>query len=189
MAEMNHIEKLEKLDACDPAVKFARGFKSLNAAWQACERGDWLLWYAGKMSGDPGSAARKKLVLCACECARLALPFAGKNEAVAREAIETAESWARGEGATLDDVWDAAGAASRAADAAISASFAAFAAAEAAVAACRAAVAASCASCAADAASRAAFAADVAGAADAATLKKCADIVRKHYPRLPRKRR
>jgi len=33
-----------------------------DAAWAACERGDWMLWWLGRMSGPPGSPLRRALV-------------------------------------------------------------------------------------------------------------------------------
>jgi hypothetical protein len=67
------LKKLEKLRPCSHALDWAKGFDTAQAAWDACERGDWMLWLLGKKAGKPGSAKRKKLVLAACKCARLAL--------------------------------------------------------------------------------------------------------------------
>jgi hypothetical protein len=50
-------------------------YADLQSAWCACELGDWMIWYAGKRSGAQGSEGRNNLVLAACQCARLALPF------------------------------------------------------------------------------------------------------------------
>jgi hypothetical protein len=174
-------DALAELRACEEAVTWAKGYGSLDAAWAACERGDWMLWLAGRLGGPPESGQRKTLVLCACACARLALPYVPTGETRPLAAIETAERWARGE-ATLDEVRVA-----RRAAAAYAASAAA-AAADAAAADAAAAYAA-----AADAA--AAYAADAAAAyaAKAAArkikraevLKQCANIVRKYYPKCP----
>ena len=123
---------LQSIGACREAVDYVRTgkFRTLSAAWEVCPRGDWLLWYAGKMSGPPESEGRKKLVLAACECARLALPHAKSPAALA--CIEAAEKWARGE-ATIEQVQAArravsyadAAAAAAAADAAAAAAAAA----------------------------------------------------------------
>jgi len=153
--------ELRDLRACDEAVKWAAGFASLEAAWAACERGDWMLWWAGRVARHPESESRKLLVIAACDCAEKALAIfeakrPGDNRP--RKAIETAQRWARGEvGVTLDEV--------RAAAAAAYAAYAADAAAY--------------------AADAAAYAADAAYAAYA--LKDCADIVRRHYPLPPRR--
>ena len=213
--------------------------------WAACQDGVAMFKALAKQAGPPGSASRRPLVLAACACARLALPYVRKGETRPLAAIEMAERWANGkEGVTLEqvnvaaDAAHAAAAAARAAyaaEAAASASSAdaasasssaavrvssavaatAFAASAdaASAAAVRAADAASAADAAATAAANAAAAfaayaasatvgyagdaaiaaANAAAAADAATfaaarkrvVRKCADIVRRHYPELP----
>ena len=174
---MKHIDKLNKLDACGEAVRFAGKFKSGQSAWDNSVRGDWMLWLVGKTSGKPMSVKRKNLVLCACECARLALKYVPKGEDRPLKCIETAEAWARGD-ASYDDLIKARRAAYDA-TASASASFASYASYAASYAAY-------------EAASYAAYAASAAydaAAYDAAyvtkTLKECADIVRKHYPKVP----
>ena len=155
---MKHIDKLNKLGACNEAVEWAKEMKNGQAAWDNCERGDWMLWLAGKTAGKPKSVKRKKLVLCACECARLALKYVPKGEDRPLKCIETAEAWARGE-ASYDDLVEARRAASASAYASAS-----------------------------DAAAYAAsaYAASAYAAAYVTkTLKECADIVRKHYPKVP----
>ena len=164
--EPEYIARIRLLRACPEALRWCAQHASLAAAWAACERGDWMLWLLGKLAGPPKSDSRKALVLAACECARLALPCVSADEERPLKAIETAESWARGE-ASMDDLraaaYDAAAAAAAdAADAAAdAAAYAAYAAAD------------------------AADAADAAAYARARTLTQCADIVRKHYPAPP----
>ena len=102
---------LTKLGACPEAVKWA-GRKTHKKAWGTCQRGDWLLWIAGKLNVD-----RKKLVLAACGCARTALKYVPEGEDRPRIAIETAEAWIKGE-ATIEQVRTAAYAATNAAYAA-----------------------------------------------------------------------
>jgi len=99
---------LTKLGACTEAVKWA-GRKTHKKAWGTCQRGDWLLWIAGKLNVD-----RKLLVLAACGCARTALKYIPAGEDRPRIAIETAEAWTRGE-ATIGQVRTAAAAARAAA--------------------------------------------------------------------------
>lgn len=109
-----HILLLRKLNACEDAVTFASNYDTLQAAWDACPRGDWLLWFAGKMAGPPEGEGR--LVLAACECARQALPIFEKrypDDKRPRVCIETAEKWARGE-ATIEEVRKARNAAAAA---------------------------------------------------------------------------
>ena len=121
-----HIKYLKKLGACSVAVDWAKQYDSLQEAWDVCERGDWMLWLKGAQPDCP----RQELVLAACECARLALPYVPDGETRPLAAIETAEDWARGGKSTLEQVRNAANAA-YAATAAANAAFAAFAAANA----------------------------------------------------------
>ena len=105
-------DALRRMAACTEAIAWCKRQVTLAAAWVACERGDWMLWLLGRLlAGPPESASRKRLVLAACACARLALPHVRKGEERPRMAIETAERWARDDGATLDEVRDAAAAA------------------------------------------------------------------------------
>jgi len=188
MSTTTPIQQLAKVGACSGAVAFVRDgkYKTLQAAWDACPRGEWLLWWAGKKSGEPESAKRKKLVLASCECAREVLPFFEKrypDDKRVRECMETAEKWAEGEdGVTIEMVREkrrdayAAAAAAAWADAAHAA--------HAAYAAC-----AAYAAFTGDAgdAAYAAYAAADAAAADRTEMRlRCANIVRKHYPKVPR---
>jgi hypothetical protein len=191
---------LDRLAACKSARAFAKDYPDLETAWLACERGDWLLWFAAKRG-----VKRETLVLAACECARLALPHTKDPRVLA--CIETAEKWCRGEATMYELVAArraaAAAYAAAAADAADAASAAAaYAAADADAAADAASAAYAYAAAAADAAADAAAAAAAAAyaaaayaaaaaayaAADAArksTFKQCAEIARKHFPTLP----
>ena len=159
---------LTKLGACTEAVKWA-GRKTHKKAWGTCQRGDWLLWIAGKLNVD-----RKLLVLAACGCARTALKYIPVGEDRPRIAIETAEAWTRGE-ATIDQVRTAAHAAAAYADAAHAAT--AYAADAAHAAAAYAAAAYAVAAHAVAACAAAAYAAVL-----AAARKDIADIVRKIIP-------
>jgi hypothetical protein len=183
--------QLVALGACPDAIRWARNYPTFDAAWSACERGDWLLWYACRVSGGPESESRRRVVLAACDCAELALPtyerrYPGDNRP--RRAIETARRWARGEaGITLSDVHAASDSAYAASDSAYAA--AAYAAAYSAHAASDSAYAASD-STYASAAYAAAYSAHAAAYSAAAAarnemLRTCADIVRRHYPTPP----
>jgi len=144
-------DALARLGACSEAVEWALGYASLSEAWAACERGDRMLWLAGRVSGEVGSPERRRLTLAACGCARIALPYVPAGEGRPLECIETAERYGHGDpGVTLEMVQAAA----RAAEAAAAEAAAAGAAAEAAT-------------------------------AWAAMLRRCADIVREHYPEPP----
>jgi len=169
---------LSKLSVCSDARVFCRGHKTIKAAWLACERGDWLLWFAGKLDID-----RKVLVFVACQCARLVL----KNTTDKRvlKCIEITERWTA-DNAMIEEMITARRDAADAADAAAYAAYAYAAAAAAAYAAAAdaadaaAAYAAYAAAAAADAAAYAA--ADAADATRKETLKICADLVRKYIP-------
>ena len=168
-----YILKIKKLGACEEAVKAAHEYKTSQELWDDCERGDWMLWLIGKLSGEAGSEKRKPLVLTACKCARLALKYIPKDELRPLKAIEIAEKWAKGEASlqeAKDAFYTADAAAFYAADAAAAAAF------YAANAAFYAAAAA------ADAAFYAAAAASYADIVREKTLAKCAEIVRKDYP-------
>jgi len=130
--------ELEALHACGDAVEWASQYKGARQrAWEQCERPDWMLWYLGKKV-NAGAFDRKRLVLAACACARTSLKFVPEGENRPLKAIETAESWARGEGGvTLADVKLAYAAVATAAvaayaAAAVAAAYAAYAAADAA---------------------------------------------------------
>jgi hypothetical protein len=162
-----HLDALIKLGACGGAVAWFADRPTPQAAWNEVMRGDWMLWLCGRLSGEVGSRARKKLVLCVCECARLALPHTEDARVLA--CIETAERYVRGK-ATLAEV--------RATYAASTVAYAACAA-SAAYAAYSASSVAYSAACVAHAASSV--------AARKTTLRECAAIVRKHYPEYPLK--
>ena len=156
--------------ACPEAVTWARQYPTIEAAWAACDRGDWMLWWIERVGrGESGSDERRRLVAVACRCARLALPHVQGGEDRPRLAIETAERWAAGDPqitpamvlAAAGAAWAAAWAAGAAGDAA-GAAWAAWAA---------------------RAAAGAARAA--AGAAEADILRRCADLVRAEYPAPP----
>ena len=95
--------------ACREARVWLATQSDPRAAWEACERADWMIWYARRRDVDP-----KAFVRIACDCARTALPFVPEGENRPRLAIEAAERWMRGE-ATIDEVRDAANAAANAA--------------------------------------------------------------------------
>ena len=113
MTTMHWTEALVKLKACEEAVKWAKGYPSLQAAWDVCERGDWILWLAGRVAGPPDSDSRRKLVDAAVRCARLALPYAGKAKEICDRTRCVVEAYLRGE-ASLADTRAAADAAAAA---------------------------------------------------------------------------
>ena len=193
--------QLKAIGACKEAVLWAKDYKTLRSAWEACERVDWMLWLCAKMEGKKGWSTRQQIVLVACDCAELVLPIYEKkypDDKRVRNCIEVTREWANGK-ATIEEVRQARRAAYAAADAAYAAAAAAaaYAAADAAAAAAAyaAAAAADAAYAAADAAAAdAAYAAADAAAADAdaaarlRTYKQCAEFCRKRLaiPKHPR---
>jgi hypothetical protein len=189
---------LAQRHACWEALEWLQE-RDAATAWSECPRGDWLLWWAAKVGVE-----RKVVVLAACACARLALPYVAAGELRPLKDIETAEAWYSGEAslgdvrAAYDAAYDAAYAADASAYAAAAIAYAAHAAAHAAAdaayaaAAADAAYAAYAAAYAADAsaydaayaaiayaaAHAAAYAAYDADAARQKTHQQCADIVR-----------
>ena len=173
-------ERFVPATACGEALEWLRSLDhdDPQRAWEECERGDWMLWLAGWYAGEPGSDARRPLVLATTDCAALGLPVwdaYAPDDDRPRVAIETARRWARGEeGVTLDDVRRAAYAAYAAYAAAAYAAYAAYAAS---------------AYDAYDAYAAAAYAAYAAAAyapERIRILRECAVIVRRYYPTYPR---
>jgi hypothetical protein len=202
-----HIMQLKRLHACADAVAFAKDFPDLQSAWDACERGDWMLWLVGKtINCPPWSEGRKPLLACALDCAGT-IEHLLRGPTKINIAVGVLRQWIAGDvdveaaKQARHDLWnaaayaaaadadadaDAAAAEAEAADAA--AADAAYAAADAAYAAAAYAAAAYAAAAyaAADAyaaaAAAAAYGAAAAYAAKQQKLKECADIVRRHYP-------
>lgn len=83
------LAKLKALEACDEAIDWVDD-RSLVEIWNDCERRDWLFWLLAQCNIE-----RKTLVLIACECARLALPYVREGETRPLATIEIAERWAR----------------------------------------------------------------------------------------------
>ena len=160
-------DKYAKLNPCPGAMAWLKTQPNARTAWSECQRGDWMLWLAGRLAGPPGDDSRRPLVLAACDCAELAKPYWPKGEDRPANALSVARSWARNEGATLDDARAAVAVAGAWAEAAGAAAWAA-------------------AWAAAAGATMAAVA--VAGAAREETVAECADIVRRYYPRPPKER-
>ncbi len=66
---------LANLHACEDAIKWVGDRTSFSAAWKACPRGDWLLWFSANIDID-----QKVIVQAACELVKaLALPVYKKH--------------------------------------------------------------------------------------------------------------
>ncbi len=187
MKKNTWIDKLKEQEACEEAIDWASEQESAQAAWSACERGDWMLWAWGENCGKIGSKSHRFLVLACVECARTSLKYNKDKESkrLAKKSLETTERWARGEKeVTLEDVenvWYAAAgdAGAVAVNAATSIAVNPGASSDAAH------YASDAAHYAAGAAARAAGYA----AAREKALKKCADIIRKIQPLCPKFKR
>jgi hypothetical protein len=184
--------EIKKFDPCKSAIEFRKEFKSFEEAWDACPRGDWMLWLASKLKVD-----KRLLTLTKGYCAKT-VEHLMKDER-SKKAVQAAidygnnlidEEELRGAAATAyaATATAAAAAAAAAADDAAAAAYAAYAAYAAAAA--YAAYAAAAADAAADAAAYAAYAAaDAAADAAAYAAKKenqklTADICRKYLSKI-----
>jgi len=184
--------EIKKFDPCKSAIEFRKEFKSFEEAWDACPRGDWMLWLASKLKVD-----KRLLTLTKGYCAKT-VEHLMKDER-SKKAVQAAidygnnlidEEELRGAAATAYAATATAAAAAdaAAADDAAAAAYAAYAAYAAAAA--YAAYAAAAADAAADAAAYAAYAvADAAADAAAYAAKKenqklTADICRKYLSKI-----
>lgn len=186
---------LTKLHACRDGALFASRYPSIREAWDACERPDWLLWFAGRRLTGEGDS--RTFVRIAIDVARLALPLFERHvpkDMRVRDCIEVTQRWLDGK-ATAGDARAAADAAADAAYAARAATYAdaddADAAAEAAYAANYAAYAAYADADSSDAADAAAYSAGSACSAYSAHVSyadakiKCCKIIRQYIPVCP----
>lgn len=112
-----YIRQIENLSACRESIAWLReqNHPSLEAAWAACQRGDWMLWLLAETVGPAGDPARVPLVLAACDCVELTLPLIpAEGRHAPLQALDTARAWTRGEAtkaelrAVYDRVTDAA---------------------------------------------------------------------------------
>ncbi len=44
--------EIEKYRPCEDAIEYRKQFKTFKEAWEACPRGDWMLWLAAKLKID-----------------------------------------------------------------------------------------------------------------------------------------
>jgi hypothetical protein len=98
--------RLKILRPCQEALTYAAQHPTLQEAWEACERADWLLWLIVTASQPQQcSPDHRAIVLTTCQCARRTLRFIPAGEARPQRCIEITEHWAKNEpGVTMDDV-------------------------------------------------------------------------------------
>lgn len=158
-------QRLAALGASAEQLVWCSQYPTITAAWRASERGDWMLQLAGACAGPPESASGRRVTLAACACARLglaALALGEDDRRFARKFLRLAESWARRQGATLEEIadpWNACLWRWEPVDIAVESCFYGV-------------------GCSIEAA--------VLPASSAVALARCARIVRKHHPRPPR---
>ena len=120
---MKLLEKLQQLSACSEAIEWVKenNHETLEKAWDACHRGDWMLWLAYHMKVD-----KRKLTLAKGRCAETVVHLMKDQRSV--NAVKAAIAYGKGEinDKRLRDA--AADAADAAYDAAYGAAYAAYAA-------------------------------------------------------------
>ena len=110
---------LTGLNACTDAKEWVLTLNddvSNEAAWTACERGDWMVWLIGALHRRD-AITRQVLTLATVACTRTALPrLAGRPaESAVSALLDATERWCRGE-ADMPVVKDARDAVYRARD-------------------------------------------------------------------------
>jgi hypothetical protein len=84
-------DRILALDPCAEAREWLATVPddwTAEQAWCDCERGDWMLWLAGRLNVE-----RVALVRVACAVARSVLHLVPAGEERPRLAIEAAEAW------------------------------------------------------------------------------------------------
>ena len=112
--------EINKYSPCKKALIFRAKFKTFQEAWQACPRGDWMLWIADKVGVD-----KKLLTLAKGMCAGTVRHLMKDERSL--KAVDTAIAYGRGKATKeqLDAAADAADAAAYDADAYDAAAYAA----------------------------------------------------------------
>ena len=93
---------LKKLNPCESGYKFAKSKNSLLEAWNTCERGDWMLWFAQKLD-----CPLQLLTLAKATCAETVIHL--MRDERSRNAIKVAIDFGNGI-ATREELYAAASA-------------------------------------------------------------------------------
>jgi hypothetical protein len=101
---------LSDLRASSEAQEWAQSYPDLQAAWEACQRGDWMIGLLRALGYDN----LRHWQLIAVRCARLC--WEHMKDPRSRKCVEVVEAYLRGE-ATIEEVQEARVAAWAAADA------------------------------------------------------------------------
>ena len=110
------MDELAQMHPCTEAMLFVRKHKTLHAAWQKCERADWMIWFLRRKS----LLEKPIAVRFACQCAERVLPiFESKcpDDKRPRRAIEAALKWLNDPSEASRNAANAAAAAAAAANA------------------------------------------------------------------------
>ena len=101
------ITDLKQLEPCENGYKFAQSKNSLIDAWNTCERGDWMLWFAQKLN-----CPLQLLTLAKGRCAETVMHL--MRDERSRKAIKVAIDFGNGN-ASREELYAAAAAAYNAA--------------------------------------------------------------------------
>jgi hypothetical protein len=106
---MNHwTTRLIKANACEEAVEWAKKYSTAQEAWQACDRGDWMIWLCRLF--NPKKNNKRPFVQTALAIAESVAHLTKSPEAKA--ARKAAQDWLNNPCAkTKQDARDAAAAA------------------------------------------------------------------------------
>lgn len=102
---MTWITGLKRLKPCSDALKWAMQYSTVEEAWGACNRGDWLLWYAARVNLTP--ERHKNLVRAACLIAKTRLDKVASGDNRPSHAITVTLAWTD-DLATIEEVRAAA---------------------------------------------------------------------------------
>jgi hypothetical protein len=87
---MNHVERLQALEACKESIEFARRFSHAQEAWENNTRPEWALWLLTALGGEYHVMA----VRLAADFAEHVIHLAGEGRPVVEAAIAAARAWA-----------------------------------------------------------------------------------------------
>jgi vacuolar-type H+-ATPase subunit D/Vma8 len=109
---------LRQFDICKPPLDFYDNYDSFEDAWNACPRGDWMLWIAHKLKVD-----HRILTLAKSRCARTVIHLMKDKRSI--NAVEISELYGLGKATEeeLHKAYQAASSASSSATAAYDSAF------------------------------------------------------------------
>ncbi len=105
----NWIKKLEKTGSCPKGVAWASQYETAQEAWNACNRGDWMLWAWGENCKEDYSKSHKNMVLACVKISKKSIKYIENKEIekLVKKSLDTTERWAKGEkSVSLKDIED-----------------------------------------------------------------------------------